>query len=324
MVYTFRKQTVAVIGASGQIGRPLTKALLDLGHTVKILTRATNNSDQHDTRFDGWKGDKRVVSIANMNDVGAMASALKGAETVVCAVPASQEIVTVSQPLWLEAAVQAGVKRFVPSEFGAHTRGLEMGEGIVFDAKKKFHEKIFAQNANKDTIGWTFFYNGGIMDYFILNLRFFEKITTFGDLDAPLFSHDIEDIGRCAAYAVTDDRTLNKCVQMDFNIITQREMLEQLKANFPDHPFEYEHFSTEHIIQSKSIPSNENSSKKGAETDQERWGINYVVYVAKKLGAFTDETLRGTELYPNFKVSRTPDDALKDPTFVFEAEQTTK
>ena len=34
-------------------------------------------------------------------------------------------------------------------------------------------------------IGWTLYYNGGIFDYFLPNLRFFRKITTFGDLDLP-------------------------------------------------------------------------------------------------------------------------------------------
>ena len=115
-----------------------------------------------------------------------------------------------------------------------------MGGGEIFDHKKRFHELLFESG-----IGWTLYYNGGIFDYFLPNLRFFRKITTFGNLDLPIYTHDIEDIGYIGALAITDDRTLNRCFQVDYNALTQNEMLASLKKYWPDYPFEYEHFSSE-------------------------------------------------------------------------------
>jgi hypothetical protein len=134
---------------------------------------------------------------------------LCGVDVLVCAVPATKEIVTEAEPIWLKAApVDAGVKRFVPNEFGGHTRGIDWDDGVIFDFKKELHQKIFDSG-----IGWTLFYNGGIFDYFLPNLRFFENIsTTFGDLDLPIYTHEIQDIGKVAAMALPDDSAIKRCV----------------------------------------------------------------------------------------------------------------
>jgi|GEM_PF-5059155 len=90
-------------------------------------------------------------------------------------------------------------------------------------------------------------------------------VDTFGNLELPIYTHDIEDIGYLAAMAMTDDRARNKCVQLDYNALTQSEMLAQLKQNWPDTPFEYEHFSTEYIIEQKEHSGDEVTAKKGSD-----------------------------------------------------------
>ena len=311
-MYTFRKQAVAIIGATGQIGTPLTKNLLALGHNVIILHRTL--SAQNSEQLSAYKAQgAQLVAVQDMLDIDQMTAALKGVETLISAVPGSKEIITEAEPLWLQAAVKANVKRFVPTEFGCHTRNLDDGDGILFDYKRALHKKIMESG-----IGWTFFYNGGIFDYFLPNLRFFRKITTFGEMDLPIYSHDIEDIGYIAALALTDDRTLNHCVQMDHNVLTQTNMIEFLKNSYPNHKFEYEHFSSEFITDARNSAGDDVTGKKGAETDRERWGINYVIYVIGKLVAFTPETQRTSKLYPDYQVSRTPEQAINDPKFVFD------
>ena len=168
-MYTFRKQSVAIIGATGQIGTPLTKSLLTLGHNVIILYRTL--STQNSEKLIAYKAQgARLIEVQDMLNINQMATALKGVDTLISAVPGSKEIITKAEPLWLQAALKAGVKRFVPTEFGCHTRNLSNGDGILFDYKKGLHKKIMESG-----IGWTFFYNGGIFDYFLPNLRFFRK-----------------------------------------------------------------------------------------------------------------------------------------------------
>jgi uncharacterized protein YbjT (DUF2867 family) len=306
-----KSKYVALIGATGQVGTPLTKNLLVGGHRVRVIIRSRSSKNE------GLLGEyeragAEVVVCPEMNDVTKVAGVLGGCDTLIASVPASPEVIK-QEEVWLEAALMAGVERFVPNEFGAHTKALAYGDGVIFDNKKRLHKKIFASG-----IGWTLFYNGGIFDYLLPNLRFFEEITTFGDLDLPIYTHRIEDIGRLAALALTDDRTFNRCVQMDFNSITQRDMLALVEKFWPEAPLVYKHYSTPYIIKMKNEAGDEVSAKAGAETDQERWGINYVIYVAGKLAAFTDDTVRASELYPNFECAK-PEDALRDPSFVFES-----
>jgi hypothetical protein len=137
-------------------------------------------------------------------------------------------------------------------------------------------------------------------------------------MELPIYTHEIEDIGYIAALALTDDRTLNQCVQMDYNVLTQTKMIDLLKTSFPNHEFEYEHFSSEFITDARNTAGDEITGKKGAETDRERWGINYVIYVIGKLASFTDETQRTSELYPDYQVTRTPEQAIADPEFIFD------
>lgn len=73
-----------------------------------------------------------------------------------------------------------------------------------------------------------------------------------------------------AAIALTDQRTLNKCVQMDYNKITQKEMLTIIKKTFPNAPFVFKHYSTSYIIYKKNNSGNEILVKKGKETEKER------------------------------------------------------
>lgn len=309
-----KKQTIAIIGATGQVGTPLTLNLLEMGHEVIAITRSLNSGIPDKLREFSDKG-ARIVEINDMRNQLLVEEAIHGADVLVCAVPGDQSVINELEPIWLEAAINAGVKRFVPTEFGCHTRNLNYGDGVLFDFKKDFHEKLF-----KSGIGWTFIYTGGIFDYFLPNLRFFRKITTFGEMGLPIYVHEIGDIGRISALVITDERTVNRCVQLDFNVLTQTEMLDLLHKHHPDYRFEYEHFSSEFITEQRLTASDKVSAKKGAETDRERWGINYVIYVIGKLAGFTDETVKASNLYPDFVVSKTPEQAIAEPTFVFENE----
>jgi NmrA-like family len=70
-------------------------------------------------------------------------------------------IVAELAPRILQPAVAAGVRRFVPDEFGVHTKGLAYRVGTLFDAKKTFQETLWTSG-----LEWTLIFTGGIFDYF--------------------------------------------------------------------------------------------------------------------------------------------------------------
>ena len=306
-------QKLAVIGATGQIGFGLSLALLKLGHSVVAITRQKNKGNQEEISLLQSNG-ADIIECGDYSHKEKLIAAFSGCDTVVVAMRANAAIIREVEPIILEAAVEADVKRFVPDEFGCHTLCVNYGEGLLFDAKKDLHQKIF-----KSGLNWTFVYNGVIFDYMLPNFRMWDQITTFGDINVTLTTHDLHDIVTVAAMAITDDRTKNKAVQICANQLSQKEMIAMLKEYWPDKLGDIEHISSETIIDLKenSDPL-KISAKGGFEPDRERHGINYVVYVIGKLFK-TDrsDTVIAQDLFPDYQF-KTPKEALSDPDFVFE------
>jgi uncharacterized protein YbjT (DUF2867 family) len=306
------RQRVAVIGATGQMGFPLSRELCCLGHGVVAVSRGRSSGNASRLDLLASLG-AEVAFQEDLTDIDRMAGLLSGCDVVVVALRANAGLVRELEPPILEAARRARVRRFVPDEFGTHTKGLPYGVGTLFDAKKEFQERLFASG-----LEWTLIFPGGLFDYFLPNLRLFGKITTFGDLRCAFPVHSVEDVGAIAARAVTDPRTANKAVQMHANVVTQEELVAMLKRSWPDYPFEFEHVPTETILFLKDHGDPvQVSARGGAEPDRERHGINYAVYVLCKLASLDDpDTLNASDLYPEY-VCRKPEEALSDQAFVF-------
>lgn len=302
---------VAVVGATGQFGHPLSLHLAAQGAEVLAISRAP--SAQNEQNLETLKSAGCELGFcADPSDETTLTRLLDGCTTVVMVTRGIPENILTHDPLYLNAAKRAGVRRFVPNEFGCHTLGLKPGISDLFDAKKAMQAKISAIGLHK-----TLIYPGLNSDYCLPNYRFFNEITTFGDLDLLITTHHISDIGVIAARAILDERTENKAVQLYHNRLSQREMLRLLKECWPDHDFPIKHISTESILHDMKYGSDEVTAKAGMETDRQRAQINYVCYVSGELTNIDNpETLNASELYPDH-VYRTPREMLSDPLFVF-------
>lgn len=305
------KQKVAVIGATGQFGKPLSINLAKEGAEVLAISRA--------------KTERNTTSLAMLTAAGcqlgycpdptdekALATLLEGCDSVVMVTKATPDKMVAHDSLYLNAAKLAGAKRFIPNEFGAHTLGMRRGLSALFDAKKDMHDKIAEAGLEK-----TLIYPGLNMDYCLPNFRFWHQITTFGDVDLKLTTHHIDDIGVLSAKIILDERTTGKAVQLYHNRLTQIEMIDLLKKNFPDDDLSVNHISTESILHDMKNGTDEVTGKAGVETDLERAQINYVCYVSGEVTNIeNEETLNGSDLYPEFTY-RTPEEMLADRAFVF-------
>ena len=92
--------------ASGNIGIPITKALLAAGFKVTAITRESSNSTFPENVD---------VRKANLTSVESVAKALSGQDAVVIAIASAA--VAEQIPI-VDGALAAGVKRVIPSEFG--------------------------------------------------------------------------------------------------------------------------------------------------------------------------------------------------------------
>ncbi|KPV72355.1 uncharacterized protein RHOBADRAFT_55834 [Rhodotorula graminis WP1] len=144
-------QTIALFGATGQIGRAFLDALLrpsTAGYEprVRVFLRQQQFDDKAATIQDHARVDKVK---ADFGDVEQLAKLLEGVDAVVSALngPGID-----AQYAILDAAAQAGVKRFVPSEYGFEHPWRKPGDDWThfhpyFDIKQRFHEHMLLHPA---------------------------------------------------------------------------------------------------------------------------------------------------------------------------------
>ncbi|KAJ9133488.1 hypothetical protein NKR19_g9031, partial [Coniochaeta hoffmannii] len=102
---------VAVLGASGNFGKPITHALLAAGFEVTAISRLDSTSSS--SSFSTFPPTLRVVKT--VYDLPSLTVALQGHQAAVCVVgPAGVHL----QGVMVDAAAAAGVERFVVDDFG--------------------------------------------------------------------------------------------------------------------------------------------------------------------------------------------------------------
>jgi uncharacterized protein YbjT (DUF2867 family) len=147
--------TILLSGASGDLGYRIAKALVSHGAHVRALVRSDAASD--DLRKLAAAGVSTVV--ANVNDADSVAAACAGASCVVSALNGLREVIIDRQSVLLDAAVKAGVPRFISSDYSADFTKTQPGDNRNFDLRREF-----MLHANRMPIKVTSVLNGAFMD----------------------------------------------------------------------------------------------------------------------------------------------------------------
>lgn len=107
MTSQFTGRRIAIVGASGQLGKPTLKALLSKGvHTITAVQREESTSHYPDSV---------IVKKGSFNDESFLVSALFGQDVLVLIVPIPNMDIG---DLFIQAAAKAGVPYILPTEFG--------------------------------------------------------------------------------------------------------------------------------------------------------------------------------------------------------------
>ncbi|MEK6312305.1 MAG: NmrA family NAD(P)-binding protein [Curtobacterium sp.] len=124
--------SVLVAGATGDLGHRIVREILGLGARVRVLTRGGAAADR-------LSADDRVeVVSASYDDHPALVSAVRGVDVVVSALSGTRTVIVDAQRALLDAAVEAGVPRFVPSDYSADYRGVTPGTNRNFELRREF------------------------------------------------------------------------------------------------------------------------------------------------------------------------------------------
>jgi len=221
---------VVVVGATGNLGPSIVNALLERKDYFTSITAVTH-SDPLDKKFDDIKQKGVKVVHAKFDDKHSLAEAFKGADAVISTVGGGAFD---SQTTIVDAAVEAGVKRFVPSEFGVDTTDPKFAAVPIFAAKVAVH-KHTEELAKAGKITYTDIITGPFGDWGLrvgftgFNLQ--KQEATIWDGGHWLTNYtNVQDIGRFTAAAlVHSEISSNKTLRFSSYVATQHQVLQALE-----------------------------------------------------------------------------------------------
>ncbi|KAH7121762.1 NmrA-like family protein [Dactylonectria estremocensis] len=215
---------VAVVGASGNLGPLVVKALLDVGFEVTAVTR-----EESKATFPS----EVVVKRVDLSSVESVARAVTGQDAIVSTVAAEA---TASQRVLIDAAITAHVQRFIPSEFGINTREARGTKFGRFVAPKIADVDYLIELSEKHTwFSWTGISTGAFFDWGLRNGFFgfdLKKKTCqiFDSGNEPFSGTNLAFIGKCVAASLEKaEETANKFLTVASFTVTQNEVLKVLE-----------------------------------------------------------------------------------------------
>ncbi|KAF8586851.1 NAD-P-binding protein [Ramaria rubella] len=142
---------VAIAGGTGGIGRHIVEAILATKkHTVVVLSRSSSNAT-----VEAWGA--QVITV-DFTEHASLVAALQGVHTIISAIWSHDTLAT-SQIALLNASVEAGVKRFAPSEWAVAAMPNE--PIAAYRPKAEVADAVA-----KSGLEWTIYENGMFMNYF--------------------------------------------------------------------------------------------------------------------------------------------------------------
>jgi len=225
-------KNVAIVGASGNLGAPVLTALIDANKfNITVVSRIGSKS----TFPSGIK-----VVYADYSSLGSLTDAFKGQDAVISTVGADGLL---GQSLLFDAASTAGVKRFIPSEFGSDTSNPLTATLPVFGYKVATRRHIEAKVAAGAKTTYTYVITGGFLDMGLIAgflLAWQDGKPKLYDGGDNLFSATtLTSIGLAIVGVLTHyDETVNRSVYVEDFQTSQKQLLEIAKKALPTKTFE--------------------------------------------------------------------------------------
>jgi nucleoside-diphosphate-sugar epimerase len=189
-------------GATGNLGGRIARAILERGANVRAVVRHNSDPDKVEELR------KRGAAIAEVdfNSVSEVTGACQGGSCVISALSGLREVIVEAQTLLLDAAVKAGVPRFIPSDYSIDFTKLPPGTNRNLDLRREFHERL--DNA---PIAATSILNGMFTDLLTGEAPFIlfklKRVVCWEDADQRLDLTTMDDTAEFTAAAALDSST---------------------------------------------------------------------------------------------------------------------
>jgi uncharacterized protein YbjT (DUF2867 family) len=208
---------------------------------VTVLTRKA--------RPDGYGPNVNVAEV-DYDSVPSLTTALRGIDGVVSAVgPEGID----GQGTLIEAAVAAGVKRFIPSEFGSVTTHPDLQSMPHYSSIFRVRQ-LLQKKADAGDLSWTVLACGGFLEFvfdapFILDFKN-HAATLYDDGNNRITSTSLKNIGKAIATIFSNpEATKDRVLRLSEVIVTQNQLLGIARELQPDIKWNFKTVETDELLQ---------------------------------------------------------------------------
>jgi nucleoside-diphosphate-sugar epimerase len=193
------KAIIVIAGATGALGRRIARSLLERGADVRAIVRHRSVRE----RVEELRKWGAVIAEVDFNSVSDVTGACLGGSCIISALSGLKDVIVERQTLLLNAAVKAGVPRFIPSDFAIDFTRLPTGINRNLDLRREFHERL-----DKAPIAATSILNGMFTNLLTgqapIILFKFKRVVYWEDADQLLDFTTMDDTAQFTAATALD------------------------------------------------------------------------------------------------------------------------
>ena len=215
-------QKIAIAGATGNLGPTIVQSLINADFDVTVLSQSGKTA--------GLPSQIETVKV-DYTSQDSLIAALQGHDAFISVVPTHE-----SQPALIDAAIAAGIKRFIPSEFGSNIAGNAKTAALpVFKGKVVTQEYLKSKSSQ---ISYTLINTGLFLDWGMqvgvsINLKG-GPTRVFDGGDDKHSTTLLKDIGQAVVGVLQHpEETRNRAVYVQSAAVSQNELIEIAKKAKP-------------------------------------------------------------------------------------------
>ncbi len=197
---SFLNQKVVLAGAGGDLGDRIAKALVERGADVHAIVRSGTSAAKRSMLSPLGL----TVVTVDYNDAASLTQACKGAGCVVSVLNGLEPVIIDAQGQLLDAAVAAGVPRFIPSDYSLDFTKTRPGDNRNMDLRRTFMQRV-----DSTPIRATSVLNGAFADLLTggapIILRGPKKVLYWGSADQAFDVTTKDDVARYTATVALDE-----------------------------------------------------------------------------------------------------------------------
>jgi hypothetical protein len=217
-----------------------------------------------------------TVVPVDYDSLDSLVTALRGQDAVVSTLAAAA---LSKQLLLVDAAAQAGVKRFIPSEFGSNTVHPKAAALPSYTDKVAVQKALQAKAAQPGGMTYTIVLNGPFLDWgllvgFLLDVKN-RHATLYDGGDRVFSATTLPTVGKAVAGVLSrPDETRNRPVYVQDTATTQRALYEYARKATPGEKW------TEEVVRIDDLLSQAWAELKKEQPDPDKFVMKFVTAAA--------------------------------------------